>query len=1017
MNKKPTYAELEQKIRQLEDDAAKREQIDERIMEAKERYNALFDRTLDCIFFNDLEGNFIDANLASLNLLGYTKEEVPFLSYASILDPEDLPRALQMVKDLVTVGPQNELTEFELKHRDGNHIFVETLASLIYRDNKPYAVLGIAREITKRKRAEQALHESEKRYSALFNGITDAILVHYVTDDNHPGRIIEANDIACRMLGYSMEELTGMEIRDIDVPESKIDVRPIVKRLMKGKDVLFEQTHVAKDGTPIPVEVHVQTFDFKGRPAVLSTVRDITDRKQAEMALQASEEKFRSLVDLMSDWLWELDINGIFTYVDPKVKDFLGYKVEEVIGKPFHSLMPEAAKTKGNSFFLEQSKRPAPFRMYNNTNLHRDGSARITETNGIPVFDSEGNLAGWRGVNRDITEQVYAEDALQASEERFRSIVEASSDFIWEVDLNGLFTYISPRIYDILGYKAEEIVGRHFRDIMSAYDHDKASDVFKTSLETLKPFSRLRAVHRHKNGNSVTLEVSSTPIFDAENNLLGFRGLDRDISEEVRAHEELKKSEERFRSLVEHAPDFIFILDRNGIIQFANRTLPQHTLEDLIGTNITDYEVEGNMLEIKKAIEHIFETGEPSRYSGPAMGPYNTISWYDIQMGPIMHKGKIVAATLILTDITERKQAEDNLRTEHDKFQGVLNVIGEGLYIVNRDFDIEYQNKILENIFGRKLNTKCYSTYFKLDEPCKFCPAIETVASGGIKQFEAELSNGRFYDINSSPFIDTDGEVKAIVLLRDITEKQILQAEAMRAGHLASLGELSAGVAHEINNPINGVINYAEILQDEFEEKGKDTDIPRRIIKEGERIAKIVSNLLSFARDQKENRSHANVGEMLSDTLSLVEKQIQKDGIRLIVDVPHNLPAVNVRVQEIQQVFLNLLSNGRHALKQKFPRSAENKILEIKGEPIELEGRQYVRMTFHDNGIGIPTDIIDKICNPFFSTKPKGEGTGLGLSISHGIIKNHGGKLLFKTIEGEFTLAIVDLPEALYSDR
>lgn len=745
---------------------------------------------------------------------------------------------------------------------------------------------------------------------------------------------------------------------------------------------------------------------------VIELENEASKRMQAEQALQESEEKFRSLVDLMSDWLWEIDKDGKFTYVDPKVKAFLGYIPEEIIGKPLYFIMPEAEKKKGYSFFLEQSKQCKPFRMFKNTNLHKDGHEQKTETNGTPILDSEGNLVGWRGVNRDITERVHAEDALQASEERFRSIVEASSDFIWEINLKGLFTNVSPRIYNILGYKAEEIMGMHFLDIMPDYEHDKAMDVFKNSLETLKPYSELRAVHRHKDGHAVTLEISCAPILDAENNILGFRGLNRDVSEEVRAHEELKKSEERFRSLVEHAPSYVFIVDRDGTIQFVNRTQPQYAVEDVIGTNIFDYEIDGNMAFVKKAIEHIFETGESSWHSGPGMGANGSTAWYDIQMGPIMHKGEIVAVTQILTDITERKQAEDNLRTEHDKFQGVLNVIGEGLYIVDRDFNIEYQNKILENAFGNKPNTKCYSTYFKSEDPCKFCPVIETVVSGEIKQVEAELSNGKFYDVSSSPFTDVDGEVKAIVLLRDITEKKILQAEAMRAGHLASLGELSAGVAHEINNPINGVINYAEILKDEFEEKGENPDIPKRIIKEGERIATIVRNLLSFARNRKENRSHAYVGEILSDTLSLVEKQIIKDGIKLMMDVPHDLPAVNVRTQEIQQVFLNLLSNGRHALNQKYSRRHKDKILEIKGKPIEIEDQKYIRMTFYDNGVGIAAEILDKICNPFFSTKPKGEGTGLGLSISHGIIKSHGGRLLFETVEGEYASAIVDLPEA-----
>lgn len=371
--------------------------------------------------------------------------------------------------------------------------------------------------------------------------------------------------------------------------------------------------------------------------------------------------------------------------------------------------------------------------------------------------------------------------------------------------------------------------------------------------------------------------------------------------------------------------------------------------------------------------------------------------------------GKLYRMVGSTRDITERKHAEERLRTEHDKLQGVLNVIGEGLYIVNRYFDIEYQNKILENSFGSCKGKKCYRLYFLSDKPCTFCSATDTIMSGEIQHVEADLPDGRVFDITSSPFTDADFMVKAIVLLRDITEKKTFQAEAIRAGHLASIGELAAGVAHEINNPIGGVINYAEILKDTCEEKGEDADIPNRIIKEGERIAGIVKNLLSFARDWKEDFAPCCINDILADTLSLIETRIDKDGIKLQVDTP-DLPNVKARSQEIQQVFLNILSNSRHALNEKFPGSHIDKMLEIKGETLDLDGRELVRIKFYDQGIGIPSSILDQICNPFFSTKQKDIGTGLGLSISHGIIMNHEGRLQFESIEGKYTKVIVDLP-------
>ncbi|WP_457552104.1 PAS domain S-box protein [Desulfobacula sp.] len=356
------------------------------------------------------------------------------------------------------------------------------------------------------------------------------------------------------------------------------------------------------------------------------------------------------------------------------------------------------------------------------------------------------------------------------------------------------------------------------------------------------------------------------------------------------------------------------------------------------------------------------------------------------------------------------RQAQKIIKTERDKLQKVVNSIGESMYIVNKDFIIEFQNNIFKEQFGEFVGQICYKSMFQRNEPCTFCLMLESINENRMKQLETDFLNKNHYDIIFSPFQESDTEIKSVVVMRDITEKKNLQAEAIRVGHLASLGELAAGVAHEINNPITGIISIAEILTERFHELGGDKRIPERIINEGERIGKIVKNLLSFARDKKEEYCPTNVNDILELTLELVEKQIARDGILLLINIPSDIPEINARSQEIQQVFLNIVSNARYALQKKYPKPNENKILEIKGEKIKIDGKRHVRITFYDRGLGISKDFLDRVANPFFSTKPPGEGTGLGLSISHGIIKNHGGNLWFESRKGEYTKAVVDLP-------
>lgn len=260
----------------------------------------------------------------------------------------------------------------------------------------------------------------------------------------------------------------------------------------------------------------------------------------------------------------------------------------------------------------------------------------------------------------------------------------------------------------------------------------------------------------------------------------------------------------------------------------------------------------------------------------------------------------------------------------------------------------------------------------------------------------------------ASVIFNEAGKFEGIVCIaQDIT----MQTETMRAGHLASIGELAAGVAHEINNPVNSIINFAQIMIDEVQKGESITDeIPARIIKEGDRVAGIVSSLLSFARENKKEKRPIDIRNVLDEVLALTETQIRKDGINLTIDFPAELHKVLADFQQIEQVFLNILNNARYALNQKHPKAHPKKNLIIHAAERMIDDTSFLEVTFLDYGTGIPSSIMDKIYNPFFSTKPPGIGTGLGLAISHGIITDHDGKLVFESNYGEYSQVTVLLP-------
>jgi two-component system, NtrC family, sensor kinase len=291
------------------------------------------------------------------------------------------------------------------------------------------------------------------------------------------------------------------------------------------------------------------------------------------------------------------------------------------------------------------------------------------------------------------------------------------------------------------------------------------------------------------------------------------------------------------------------------------------------------------------------------------------------------------------------------------------------------------------------------------------CP-LEELLSDKSRDIQETRLPGLFGDylLTVSPIRKMDGDVKQIMLIaRSLTKEEVRKVEAIRTAQLAAIGELAAGVAHEINNPINGIINYAQLLVDDGDSSA-DLDILRRIISEGERISRIAHNLLSFARDSEKNSDEVSMEMVIEDCMSLVNHQLKKDGIKVDIDFEGQLPVVFGNANQLQQVLLNLLSNSRYALNQKFPLPESWKRIMINSFVVEIDSKNYVRTAITDWGIGIPQGVLARLFDPFFSTKPAGEGTGLGLSISHGIIRDHNGVMRVDSVLNNYTVITIDIP-------
>lgn len=247
-------------------------------------------------------------------------------------------------------------------------------------------------------------------------------------------------------------------------------------------------------------------------------------------------------------------------------------------------------------------------------------------------------------------------------------------------------------------------------------------------------------------------------------------------------------------------------------------------------------------------------------------------------------------------------------------------------------------------------------------------------------------------------------------VLSDAIERIEANAKVMHASKLAAVGELAAGVGHEINNPINGIINCAEILLRDAPADSKQAKYLELIRKESERVAGIVASLLAFSRQDRESHSLARICDVITRVLDFCRKRIEKSHIVLYVDVSENLPKILCRSEQLQQVVMNLFMNAVHALDERYPEPNPDKLLSVKALVATVDGKECIQLIVEDHGCGIQPEYLDRVFDPFFSTKDKDKGTGLGLSVSDGIVKSHGGNILLESEVNRFTRFTISLP-------
>ena len=431
-------------------------------------------------------------------------------------------------------------------------------------------------------------------------------------------------------------------------------------------------------------------------------------------------------------------------------------------------------------------------------------------------------------------------------------------------------------------------------------------------------------------------------------------------NEELRmAQGQLGESLAKYSDLYDFAPVGYVTSNRDGLILEANLTFAgQLGIERgrLIDTPLWLYVAAPDRGKLRSHLDQVFKTDERRTCELRLQRPSGPERYVQLDSIRVLNVDGAELCRTSVTDISIRKEAEKELIKVHDElerrveertaelsenerkfrklsqeFQTLLNAISDTLILLSPEMEVLWTNGgnalELNETVSDAVGQYCYKLLHDRSAPSEDSP-ITRCFDTAEKEVAVVTHNGAVLDIRAFPIKEAERVSSVLLLVSDITEKMAMQAEAMQAGHMASLGELAAGVAHEINNPITGIINYGQILINECSPESMEKDIGERIVKEGERIGRIVKTLLSYARGGREEKRPTRVPAILEESIILIQAQIRKESIDLKIDLPDDLPEVDANFQQIQQGFINIINNARYALNEKYPGRHKNKRFE-----------------------------------------------------------------------------------------
>ena len=741
------------------------------------------------------------------------------------------------------------------------------------------------------KGAERHIQEVTKRLEKIAEMGDDGIIVF---DEDY--RIEFANTIASELTEYPKEKLMRMDFRCLLNERDVGYLKQMHSEVGadESKRVCTEMEVVTARGHKRDAEVCITIAEMeKDRVKTYAYLRDITARKRMEREIREATKRFEKIAEMGEDGIIVFDEDSRIEFANQMAAEMMGLSKGDIIGREFFSLIGK----RDEEFLEEMVMRGEGLGQKVCTEMSIEtpqGQVKEAEVCLAPTRSEDGRIKTYAYV-RDITERKKFERDLKESEEKFRNLFERVRHGLFISSKEGRFLDCNQAMWGLLGYENKE----EFLKIDIAkdlYGNPEDRKTFQGLVEKLGFVKDFEVEFKKKNNERITVLLTADAKRDQGGKIIGYEGIDIDISDRKRMERELKEANGFLMKLIESSVDGIIVTTMKGNILIFNKGA-----ENILGYK--EEEVVG-----KLNIRSIYPPG-------------------------------------VAKEVMEKLRSPD--------YGGVGKLTS---------FPILHRRKDGEMIEG---------------------------------------------DLSASIIYDEEGnEIVSIGIFKDLRERlrmerelQKTQQALLQSEKLAAMGRLTSQIAHELNNPIYGIMNTLELLKTEVPPESKRRRILELSLSETQRLSEMLRNMLSFSKPEEEKRRPIKINELVEGILLVMEKQMREANINVETYFDNEIPEIMASTNQMRQVMLNLIKNAKEAM----PKGGT-----LTARTSQEDDKVFIRI--QDTGIGIPEEIRDKIFEAFFTTKQKVKGVGLGLSVCYGIMKDHGGEIKVESEEEKGTTFIISLP-------